>query len=91
MDHAALGNFRIASAAGWLDREDDYASSGLRGLADFVKALMKCIEAQARGFAHGHGKVHSVPDGIQGLEDSLEGVVRERRHRLLAKHGDAML
>ena len=26
------------------NREDDYASSGLRGLADFVKTLMKNYE-----------------------------------------------
>ncbi len=77
VDRAWLGNFRIVPAGGWLNREDDYASSGLRGLADFVKALLKCIEAQARGFAHGHGKIHSVPDGIQGLIGSLESVVRE--------------
>ena len=77
MDRAWLGNFHIMPAGDYFDREDDYASSGLRGLADFVKALLKCIEAQARGFAHGHGKIHSVPDGIQGLLGSLESVVRE--------------
>ena len=63
---------------GWvLEREDDYASNGLRGLADFVKALLKVIEAQARGFAHGHRKVHSSPDGLESLEKCLENIVRE--------------
>ena len=65
VDQASLGNFRLSAAGGYLDREDDFASNGLRGLADFVTALFKCIESQARGFAHGHGKIHSVPEGIR--------------------------
>ena len=47
VDRAWLGNFKLASAIGYLDREDDFASNGLRGLADFVTALFKCIESQA--------------------------------------------
>ncbi len=77
VDAAHFGNFRITSPAGMLEREDDYASNGLRGLADFVKALLKVIEAQARGFAHGHGKVHSSPDGLESLEKCLENIVWE--------------
>ena len=77
VDQAQLGNFRIQSATGALLREDDYASNGLRGLADFVAALFKCIEAQARGFAHGHGKVHSIPDGTRGLLQCLADVTKE--------------
>ena len=30
-----------------------------------------------RGFAHGHGKVHSVPESTKELYDSLDTVVRE--------------
>ena len=67
VDRAWLGNFKLASPTGATAREDDVASHGLRGLADFIIALFKCIEAQARGFAHGHGKVHSIPDGTLGL------------------------
>ena len=48
-DRANLGNFKIASCMGYLDREDDFASTGCRGLADFVTAVFKCIESQARG------------------------------------------
>ena len=61
IDHAQVGNFKIRSASGALLKEDDFASDGLRGLADFVASVFKCMEAQARGFAHGHGKVHSNP------------------------------
>ena len=60
-----------------LNREDDFASSGLRGLADFVIAIFKCLEAQARGYAHGHGKVHSISDGTTGLLQCLDEVKHE--------------
>ena len=60
-----------------MDREDDLCSNGFCGLAAFAAALLKVIEAQQRGFAHGHGKVHSVPDGSKELHDSLDSVVRE--------------
>jgi len=60
-------------------KEDDYASTGFRGLADFATALSKVIESQARGFAHGLGKVRSIPDGINGLLSSLEKVIEQIR------------
>ncbi|MCH1597093.1 MAG: hypothetical protein L7S71_02540, partial [Pseudomonadales bacterium] len=77
VDSAALGNFRINPNTSFLDREDDFASSGSRGVADFPKAVFKCIEAQARGFAHGHGKVHSIPDATEGLFQCLEDAMPE--------------
>ena len=77
VDRAWLGNFKIQAATGWKNREDDFASNGLRGLADFATALFKCIESQARGFAHGHGKIHSIPDGAYCLLRCLEAVVAE--------------
>ena len=77
VDHAQLGNFKIRSASGAFLKEDDFASNGLRGLADFVASVFKCMEAQARGFAHGHGKVHSIPDGTHDLRQCLDDVVQE--------------
>ena len=41
--------------------EDDFASSGDFGLAALLRALIKALEAQGRGFAHGHEKTHSEP------------------------------
>ena len=41
--------------------EDDFSSSGDVGVAGFVRALIKALEAQGRGFAHGHEKAHSEP------------------------------
>ena len=63
---AHLGNFHLSSAATYQDREDDLAP-----------ALFKFIESQLRGFAHGHGKVHSVLSGNKELHDSFDNVVRE--------------
>ena len=77
VDRAHLGNFNLHSAGGNLDREDDLASNGTCGLAAFTAAVFKVNESQQRGFAHGHGKVHSIPNGSKELYDSLENVVRE--------------
>ena len=44
----------MRSVNGLKDREDDVASDGLRGLADFTSTLFKCNESQARGSALGH-------------------------------------
>ena len=41
--------------------EDDFASSGDFGLAALVRSLATALEAQGRGFAHGHEKTHSEP------------------------------
>ena len=87
VDVGHLGKFKLTSAMGYLDREDDFASNGFCGLASFAAALFKCLESQARGFAHGHGKIHSVPNGTKGLYDSLENVVREI-NRLKEVSGD---
>ena len=76
VDRAHIGNFHLSSVAGYLDREDDLCSNGLCGLAAFAAALFKVIEAQLRGFAHGHGKIHSIPDGSKELHRSLDNVVR---------------
>ena len=38
-------------------REDDFASTGEIGIAHFVRAILKPLEAQGRGFSHSHEKV----------------------------------
>ena len=58
-----MGNFVVQSPLCTYDFDDDFASSGARGLVDWLTAALKVIEAQMRGYAHGHGKSHSVPDG----------------------------
>ena len=46
--------------------EDDYASNGEPGLANFATALLSPLEAQGRGFSHGHTKVMGVPHTAEG-------------------------
>ena len=41
--------------------EDDFCSSGDFGVAGFLRAVIKVLEAQGRGFAHGHEKTHGEP------------------------------
>ena len=53
-----VNEFRPACIAAW---EDDLASSGEPGLANFAAAMQEPLESQARGFAHGHKKVIAVP------------------------------
>ena len=47
VDQAWMGNFRLTSPTRTHNKEDDFASNGIRGLADFVTALFKCIEERA--------------------------------------------
>ena len=69
--------------------EDDYASNGETGLANFAAALLAPEEAQGRGFAHTHKKVMGVPrtseDKLRQLFAKegaavLEGLLRELQH-----------
>ena len=41
--------------------EDGFASTGDVGIAGLARGLVKALEAQGRGFAHGHEKIHSEP------------------------------
>ena len=43
------------------DREDDYATTGQVGIAQLPRSALKPLEAQGRGFTHGHEKIISVP------------------------------
>ena len=38
--------------------EDDFASTGDFGVAGMARGVVKALEAQGRGFAHGHEKIH---------------------------------
>ena len=59
-----LGKQKYDPCSKWRDEpavEDDFASSGDFGVAALIRALIKALEAQGRGFAHGHEKHHSEP------------------------------
>ena len=44
--------------------EDDFCSSGELGLCGFALNELEPLEAQARGFSHGHRKVYGFPEAI---------------------------
>jgi hypothetical protein len=59
-----LGRQKYDPCSKWIDEpavEDDFASNGDFGLAAFLRAIIKALEAQGRGFAHGHEKLHGEP------------------------------
>ena len=60
--HAFIGlrGYSVRHAGG-PTQEDDFASTGEIGIAHFVRSALKPLEAQGRGFSHGHEKVISVP------------------------------
>ena len=78
--------------------EDDYKSNGDLGIAGLVRGVIKALEAQGRGFAHGHEEVHSDPctkaiDLIMlfcgvtehaNTEERLESWMRGHRHACLS-------
>ena len=55
-------------------KEDHLASNGANCLADFVESVLMPLEAQGRGFAHGHKKVISLPNYSSSI---LERLFRE--------------
>ena len=85
--------------------EDDFTSSGDFGISGFVRCLIKALEAQGRGFAHGHEKHHSEPKTkaidlvvlFLGKEDRPTGATEHGHDRdselqeWMAKHRDAHL
>ena len=79
--------------------EDDFASTGDLGVSGFVRSLIKALEAQGRGFAHGHEKHHSEPrihaiDLIElflGGASEHAGVSAEKLQAWARDHRDAHL
>ena len=58
---AFIGVRRYGIREKQLFREDDFASSIQIGIAQFPRSALKPLEAQGRGFTHGHEKIISVP------------------------------
>ena len=72
-----LRNFVVQSPVNFYTFEDDFASSGARGVVDYLKAALKVIEAQMRGYAHGHGKSHGVPNGHDEQKQIIQNVIAQ--------------
>ena len=85
--------------------EDDFTSSGDFGISAFLRSLIKALEAQGRGFAHGHEKHHSEPKTkaidlvmlFLGDDDRASGPTEHsddrsgKLHRWMAQHREAHL
>ena len=59
-----LGRQKLDPCRKWSNEpavEDDFASSGDLGVSGLVCLTLKALEAQGRGFAHGHENHHSEP------------------------------
>ena len=64
-----LGKRKYDPCYKWCDEpavEDDFASSGDFGVAAFIRALIKALEGQGRGFAHGLRVFHRDPFLVSG-------------------------
>jgi hypothetical protein len=58
---AFIGVRRYGEDARQPFREDDFATTGQIGIAQLPRSAFKPLEAQGRGFTHGHQKTISVP------------------------------
>ena len=59
-----VGSHRSECLLNYKFIEDDFCSSGELGLAGFALDEQEPLEAQARGFTHGHRKVYGVPEAM---------------------------
>ena len=81
IDKIVPGSHRVRAASGFFDRDDDWASSATPGLSGMVVAAFEPLEAQGRGFQHGHRKVRGRPAGIVQLWKSLMQSMLSAEHR----------
>ena len=72
--------------------EDDPASNGEPGLGNFASGMLEPLEAQGRGFGHGHKKVVGVPRASEEKlrrmfaeenEGELKSMLNRAREKLL--------
>ena len=66
IDELVLDPFQKSRPPRCTSYEDDYASNGELGLTNFATTLLSPLEAQGRGFSHGHKKVMGVPRTDEG-------------------------
>ena len=91
---AFIGNIQLGSLEQLPSRyevEDEYASNGEPGLANFATSMIEPLEAQGRGFAHGHKKITGVPSqSVKKLrnmflkkDDDLKQYLNDLRDKVL--------
>ena len=91
IDELVLDPFQKSRPPRCTSYEDDYASNGEPGLANFATALFSPLEAQGRGFSHGHTKVMGVPHTAEAKlrhmfeqeDETLREILQRAREELL--------
>ena len=68
VDSIGLGIYKLARAVGQSSIEDDFASSSVPGVAGFALAILEALEAQGRGFQHGHRLVRAIPGFLASMQ-----------------------
>ena len=71
IDSMKLGRHNIPKTLMQFSQEDDFATSGVPGLAGFATAAFEPLEAQGRGFQHGHRKVCGLPSPLPELQEDI--------------------
>ena len=85
-----LGKRKYDPCSRWHDEppvEDDFASRGDFGVSAFIRSLIKALEAQGRGFSHGHEKHHSEPR-VKAIDLIMLFVGEDCQGTGAAEHGD---
>ena len=94
-----LGKQKYDPTSRWQNEpycEDDFSSSGDLGIAGLIHAVLKALEAQGRGFAHGHEKTHSEPmtkaiDLVMLFDGRKDDQLESSLKAWMAKHREACL
>ena len=89
IDRIKQGHFKVKRVTNAHASEDNFASSGARGLADLLLVVLQPDESQERGFVHGHRKEYGVSNGHDEQYQALLQVV-EDTESLAGQYGDAV-
>ena len=71
IDRIKIGHHVVQPVANSHDRDDGWASSSVPALAGFSVAAFEPLEAQGRGFEHGHRKISGRPGTLNHLWEKI--------------------
>ena len=85
VEKACLGKYQYDWREDNLSNEDDLASTCEPGIYNFISELLKALEAQGRGYAHGHEKIASIIEamGVDQLCALLDPSLSEPEAQIL--------
>jgi len=82
---AMIGRINMPSI-GRFESEDGWVSNGRRGLANYLRMFLKAIEAQGRGFTHGHAKYAGCPNGKEELQQLVVDLAAGEADSAIRQH-----